>query len=303
MDLSVCMLTYRQQDTIREALDSVLAQNTDFSYEVLVGDDASDDDTASIVQQYCARWPRRCFLFRQTSNVGPTRNAASLIRHAKGRYLAFLEGDDCWTDTDKLQTQVSYLEQHPECSLVYHACAMVNEQGTLLRILREKKPLRTTADLFPRGNRDMATSSMVGVNLYRLHPDWLRYFSYSRYVGDIPLKAAYLKAGRIDYIDRCMSLYRKQTTGGSSYSAMDLNVQRLDAVYAYRAVRDLYEGTGCEGADLMQMRVLRDIFDSYVQMQRPDLGRKLWQELTEQERRCYLEWRQSPEGQTAPLPQ
>lgn len=296
------MLTYRQRDTIREAMDSVLAQNCRFSWEILVGDDDSDDGTADIVQHYCVRQPERCFLFRRTSNVGPTRNAASLIQHARGRYVAFLEGDDCWTDPDKLQLQVSHLQQNPDCSLVYHACAMVDGQEKTLAILREKGPLRTLTDLFPRGNRDMATSSMVGVNLYKLHSDWLRYFTYSRYVGDIPLKAAYLKEGRIDYLDRCMSRYRKQTLGGASYSAMDLNIQRLDTVCAYRAVHDLYGGVGCEGADLMQMRVLRDILESFCRMQRPDLGRALWKKLTEQERLRYLEWRQSPEGQTAPLP-
>ena len=295
--VSVCMLVYQQKDTIADAINSVLMQKTEFEYEILIGDDASTDGTQDIIREYCKKEPERCFLIKQEKNGGPTKNARDLIRHARGRYIAFLEGDDCWTDQEKLQMQIEFLQKNPDYSLVYHACKMVDMEGNILKQLEQKEELATLKELFPRGNRYMATSSMVGRNLYAEHPDWIKYLTYTHYIGDIPIKAAYLKSGKIGYINRVMSLYRKETQKGTSYSAMDLNVQRLDEMRAYRAVRHMYQGKKCESVNIMQMRVIRDIIEDWCQKkQKKKILKLFFGEMTMYEKLRYCKWRLLKEG-------
>lgn len=261
--VSVCMLVYQQRDLVSQAIDSVLCQQTDFEYEIIIGDDCSTDGTAEVLQRYARMHPDRIRLLRQPINVGPVRNAFDVLRLARGEYLAFLEGDDFWISPSKLQNQVDYLRSHPECALVYHACQVIDSDGNAVRILRQKKPISTLDDLYPSGHIHMATSTMVGRHIFAEGSPYYDLFGYTYFVGDIILKAAYLKEGTIAYLDVVHSCYRKVTSGGANYSSQDKNLQRLDAVRAYRAVRHLYGHANARGATDFQMRVLRDVFQDY----------------------------------------
>ena len=123
MDVSVLVLTYNHSKYIRQALDSVLAQETNLRFEILVCDDASSDSTQDIIREYKSTNPQKVrFFFRKRNGNFPTQNAYYLLSKAKGKYLAFLEGDDYWIDVCKLQMQYDFLEKHPE----YSACAGEN---------------------------------------------------------------------------------------------------------------------------------------------------------------------------------
>ena len=119
--ISVCITTYNHEKFISQALDSVLMQKTDFDFEVLVGEDDSPDNTRDIVKKYARRYPDKLRLFLNDRknviyiNGRPTGrwNFINNIRHAKGEYIALLDGDDCWTDPNKLQVQVDFLENNP----------------------------------------------------------------------------------------------------------------------------------------------------------------------------------------------
>ncbi len=113
--LSVILITYNHGPYIRQALDGVFAQETDFDFDVIVGEDCSTDNTREIIEEYNERYPGRMKLLFREKNLGrPTLNVYETSMAASGEYLAFLEGDDYWTDPHKLQKQVSFLEEHPE---------------------------------------------------------------------------------------------------------------------------------------------------------------------------------------------
>lgn len=112
--VSVIMLAYNQEAYIAQAIESVLAQQTGFRYELLIGDDASPDGTGEIAEDYARRYPDRIRVFRRPENLGASRNAYELLCQAQGRYLAFCEGDDYWTAPDKLAVQYAFLEEHPD---------------------------------------------------------------------------------------------------------------------------------------------------------------------------------------------
>lgn len=117
--VSVVCITYNHERFIKDALDSFLRQETDFDYEVLIGEDCSTDGTRQAIEEFSSS--QRCTLrsFFNEKNLGVSRNFTSLLARARGKYIAICEGDDYWTDNGKLQKQVDYLESAPDVSLVY----------------------------------------------------------------------------------------------------------------------------------------------------------------------------------------
>lgn len=130
--VSVVMLTYNHRPYIRQALESVLAQVTSFPFEVLVGDDASVDGTSEIVREYAQRYPNQVVGVVRPHNLGATRNLGDLFSRCRGRYIAGCEGDDYWTDADKLEKQVRFLKCHPEYIACSHEIEIVDKRGVLL---------------------------------------------------------------------------------------------------------------------------------------------------------------------------
>lgn len=127
--VSVVMLTYNHRPYIRQALDSVLEQKAPFSFEVLVGDDASTDGTSEIVREYAARYPKQVIGLVRPHNLGATRNLGDLFSRCRGSYIAGCEGDDYWLDAHKLEKQVHFLECHPEYIACSHEVQIVDRQG------------------------------------------------------------------------------------------------------------------------------------------------------------------------------
>ena len=109
--VSVCIVTYNQEQYIAQTLESVLAQKTTFSFEIVVGEDVSKDKTRAICEDYAARYPSVIRLLDTPKNLGAMQNSLSTFRESRGKYIALLEGDDYWIDDKKLQKQVEALEQ------------------------------------------------------------------------------------------------------------------------------------------------------------------------------------------------
>lgn len=116
--VSVIVLSYKHIKYIRKCIDSILEQETDFDFEVLIGDDASNDGTKELLSEYQKKYPDKIRLFIREQNVGAARNAYDLRKECRGKYVANMESDDYWCDPHKLQKQVDYLESHSECSAV-----------------------------------------------------------------------------------------------------------------------------------------------------------------------------------------
>ncbi len=128
--LSVVFITYNHEPFIREALDSVFMQETDFEFEIVVGEDCSTDGTRDIIREYNDKYPGRMKLLFREKNLGcPTLNVYQTIMEAEGEYLAFLEGDDYWTDPKKLQKQVDFLESNPEYMGTTCTFRLIGERG------------------------------------------------------------------------------------------------------------------------------------------------------------------------------
>lgn len=167
--VSVALVTYKHEAYIREALDSILAQQVDFSYEIVVGDDCSPDGTQDILREYAARYPGRFVLLLREKNLGATANSYDIKCHCQGRYIAQLEGDDFWTDPLKLRKQVDFLESHPEYIGTAHMHNVVDEHSRPIEgIDGYCEPGRfTMKDYLVEGNLPGQTATLVYRNIYR----------------------------------------------------------------------------------------------------------------------------------------
>ena len=126
--VSILCATYNQKDFIAQTIEGFLMQKVSFPIEIIIHDDASTDGTAEIVKEYAAKHPDIIKPILQTENQHSKRNPIwknFIYPAAKGKYYADCEGDDYWTDPNKLQRQVDFLESHPDYSLS-------TENGTVL---------------------------------------------------------------------------------------------------------------------------------------------------------------------------
>lgn len=214
--LSVNCITYNQEKYIAQALDSILVQQTDFRFEILVHDDASTDGTASVIRDYAERYPELIKPMFQTENqhskgirVGTVFN----LSRAKGKYIAYCEGDDYWTDPSKLQKQVDFMEQHPDCSFCFHAVAVVTSRGKRTRqSIRPYHQNQTVPieDIIEGGGRFLGTNSTVYRRELMDHPPD---FYLNAPVGDFPLVLYLATRGSVYYFDEIMSSYRTGVPG------------------------------------------------------------------------------------------
>ena len=189
--VSICCITYNHEAYIRDALDGFLMQRTEFPFEILIHDDASSDRTQEIIREYADRYPDVIKPILQTENqyskgISNPSGAFNFPR-VRGRYVAMCEGDDYWTDPDKLQRQVDYMERHPDCSLCFHSARIRTVDGS--RSDRRMRPYRKSRTVTPEEmidrSRGYAMASMVfRSDMIRQLPEY--YVNCP--VGDTPLQ-------------------------------------------------------------------------------------------------------------------
>ncbi len=130
--VSIKCLAYNHEKFIAQTMDGFLIQETDFPFEIIVHDDASTDKTADILREYEKKFPLIVKPVYETENQYKKQDG-SLTRAAnaplKGKYIANCEGDDYWIDPHKLQTQIDFLESHPDYSTTFHDAEIKTESG------------------------------------------------------------------------------------------------------------------------------------------------------------------------------
>lgn len=211
--VSVLCVTYNHQEYIEKALDSFFAQRLSGQIEIIIHDDASTDSTISVIAAYQERYPGIIKLLTEEENQFSKGSLAFMERmymSAKGKYLAWCEGDDYWTDPQKLERQVQLMERNPDMTVCFHPVE-VRQDGNHKKI--SSFPSRHSKSYFTLQN--LVKSNYIQTNsvMYRRQPS---------YVGKVPkdiipldwyMHIMHLTQGTIGYIDRTMAAYRKHQTG------------------------------------------------------------------------------------------
>lgn len=116
--VSVIVCTFQQEQTISQTLESILAQKTNYAYEIIIGEDWGNDNTRNLCKEYESKYPN-IHLTNQSKNLGITANYVNCIKLARGKYIMGCAGDDWWHNPNKIQIQVDFMEAHPECVLCH----------------------------------------------------------------------------------------------------------------------------------------------------------------------------------------
>lgn len=234
--LSIYVATYNHENYIAKALDSILMQKTEYSFEVLVGEDCSTDGTRRILKEYEERYPNRFQMFYRDHNMyhDEIRNGEDLKRRCKGKYMIALEGDDFWTDEYKIQKQIQFLENHPEYLAVAHRCVVVGEDS--LPNGEEYGECEETEYSIHHFASEIMPGQLATVMYRNFYKDEIidTTLCKSKLVpGDRCIYFSLLTNGKILCMQERMSAYRHITTSGSSYSATTR--------YNFKSYEELYE--------------------------------------------------------------
>jgi len=215
LKVSVSLITYNHKDFIAKTIESVLMQKVDFDYEIIIGDDCSNDGTNEILKAYQEKYPDKIQLIlhprRYKEIPGRTNNLTNLYA-CRGEYIAMLDGDDYWISEDKLQKQVDFLENNPDFSLCFHNSLIFSQEAKFKKYLQsEKYPILNlksiyNQDFIASGLSIMPASSLLFRNrINRELPEWFREISSADYALTLILTSD----GKAKFFKDIYSAYRK----------------------------------------------------------------------------------------------
>jgi glycosyltransferase involved in cell wall biosynthesis len=206
--LSISCITFNHVGFIKQSLDGMLMQKTDFFFEILINDDCSTDNTKEIIGEYANKYPNIIFPIFQKENQYSKgfrgMNARFNFPRARGKYIALCEGDDYWTDPLKLQKQIDFLEANNEYNLCGHKVSILKMNGDIIDSSKYvNKNDELTFDDVATKRKNIPTSSIVFRNNVNF-PPWV----YKVYGGDRALIFLNAQVGKIKILNFNASVYR-----------------------------------------------------------------------------------------------
>jgi glycosyltransferase involved in cell wall biosynthesis len=242
--VSVALVVYNHEKYLRQAIESILMQEVNFIYDIVVGEDNSTDNSRDILLEYKNKHPNKFILIFQDENVGGTKNIYNIFMKARGEYIAILEGDDYWLDRNKLQKQVDYLENNIEYLGVSHVIEARDIQGNYI----SKHPISSiivgkdaTIELFLKGYYFSAVATVFR-NIFLDKPnDYSILYKANKHVGDFTLCLLLLDKGKIKVLDETMSVYRSRSVEGegnynsirNAYQQYSDHIQLINQINSY----------------------------------------------------------------------
>ncbi len=235
--VSVCVQTYRHAGYIEQCLNSILAQKTSFPYEIILGEDDSEDATREICKRFAEKYPDKIRLFlRSRKDVifidgKPTGrfNFMENLKASNGQYIAICEGDDYWTDTGKLQLQYDTLQKNPGYGICFHRVQEVNDfnpsQSKFLPDITSDTDY--TIDDYILSNRTATCSMFFRRSLIDPLPAWFAAVPF----GDLGTILLVMKRsnGKAIVLERVMAVYRVH--GGGIHGSLKRDLSSLVRAY------------------------------------------------------------------------
>lgn len=165
-EVTVCVVACNQRDFIESCLRSIATQEVQAGLHILVGDDASDDDTSEIIARVAGEFPDRIQHLRRGARTGAMANMRDLIMRARGEFVARVDGDDFWLP-GKLQRQLDYLQTHPDCAAVFTNAITVDEAGNRIGLFNDVGDARFDLPAMLRRGNFLNNSSVLFRNAGR----------------------------------------------------------------------------------------------------------------------------------------
>jgi glycosyltransferase involved in cell wall biosynthesis len=214
--VSVCCTTYNHKPFITQTVESFLMQQTNFKFEIVIGDDCSTDGTSEILKSFKERYPEKIRIISAKKNVGAHQNMSNTVKTCKGKYIALCDGDDYWTDPFKLQKQVDFLEQNPEYIICCHYTQVVDMDNNPLYVDPNPLPLvHTYHDLLAGKQVETKTATVVYHNIPEVQQFFKQPLFFKSYAADklIKLYTTFISGRKIYVMPEVMSCYRNHVGG------------------------------------------------------------------------------------------
>ena len=221
--VSICCITYNHKDYIRDAIEGFLIQKTSFPIEIIIHDDYSTDNTADIIREYVGKYPELIRpIFQKENQYSLGRKIFPIVfAQSKGKYIAICEGDDYWTDPNKLQRQVDFLERNTEYIMVSENAIDNNLKNGTRRKFSES-PERDIDILELIGERSFATASVLFRNLGE------KIIPKGDNSGDLILWCHLSTLGKIKYLENVSSVYRRHHQGVTAGDLIQWSKKMVD---------------------------------------------------------------------------
>lgn len=219
--VSVCVITYKHAEYIRKCLDSILAQKVNFKYEIVVGEDCSNDGTREILLEYKEKYPDIFVLLLNEENMGASKNGYNVKLHCQGMYHTSCEGDDFWIDEYKMQKQADFLDQHPEYVAVASDCVAVDINGNNPKrvMLPWQTNKRYTLKKFLRHGMVTHGSTMMFRNVMPYHDEKFKKLRFAEpTMGDVITRVLLYDKGDIFVLPDVTLAHRSGAANPTSFS-------------------------------------------------------------------------------------
>lgn len=214
--ISIMLITYNHEKYIAQAIESILMQETEYDYEIVVIEDCSTDKTQEVIMKYVEKYPDKVKPYFNKINLGhkvTQHNFYQGYYRLTGDYMAILEGDDYWTSPHKLQKQVSFLENNPEYVACAHNTIKIYEDGSKEPhrfIYYENMPEDHSIESFIMITSYFHTTTLLFRNVFRGKPPL--HFR-NKWSCEIFIVIAHTQFGKIRYFDEDMAVYRAHAGG------------------------------------------------------------------------------------------
>ncbi|MDK3077762.1 glycosyltransferase family 2 protein [Enterobacter hormaechei] len=205
--VSICCITYNHEKYIATAIESFLSQQTNFAFEILIGEDKGTDNTLTIINEYRDKFPGIVKVITSDKNLGANGNIRNVISHAQGCYIAFCEGDDYWIDPNKIQKQYDAMILSPDVNFCFHPAYAIHPDGSKVKRFDKGDLVRrfSVEDVLNTNGQFSPTSSyMFKKEVVASLPAWFE----NAPVGDLFIELYAMKDADGLYLPSPMSVYR-----------------------------------------------------------------------------------------------
>ena len=222
--VTVYMLAYNHGKYIRQAIESVMNQKTNFPFELIIGEDCSPDNTREICLELQKRFPKIIRVLYSKVNLGVRKNSRRMRKRVRGDYVAFCEGDDFWTSPCKLQKQIDLMRNDPTTAICYTDFSVFNEQTVI-----QEHNMLAKSGVFDKWSQltreDFISELFLGYNFFATasivvnRKRWEEYLDENPtahrtfLLGDIVLRTEMAKRGSVQCVHEDMVTYRLNSTG------------------------------------------------------------------------------------------
>lgn len=267
--VSIALITYNQEQYIDECIQGALTQKVDFPIEIAVGDDCSKDGTSAKLEAYARQHPNLVKYNKRTANLGMHKNWVETIKECTGKYIALLEGDDFWSDPEKLSKQVALMEANPDAALCFTNAWIKNETNLVADdvYVMHRLSHRTefTLEEFLESNPIPTCTTLYRNGLFKEFPPEFYESPYADWI----LHLLNARHGRILYLSDITSNYRYHAGGVFGQSNEVARINRM--MKCYQLISQIFSDDA-----KAQEQLKKQIASTHVALEREYREQKLY---------------------------